>query len=49
VAATFAYGLPSRSKGSATFSSAVSVGSRLKNWKTKPRWRRRNAESCASE
>ncbi len=24
------------------FSSAVSIGSRLKNWKTKPMWRRRS-------
>ncbi len=40
---------PSSSSGRATFSSAVRVGSRLKNWKTNPSRRRRNAESAASE
>ena len=31
--------------GSGMFSSAVSVGSRLKDWKTKPMWRRRSLVS----
>src|SRR5690606_13236414 len=36
--------VPSSSFGTATFSQAVSVGSRLKNWKTKPTlWRRNSA------
>ena len=30
------------------FSSAVSIGSRLKNWKTKPMWSRRSRVSCLS-
>ena len=30
------------------FSSAVSVGSRLKNWKTKPMWRRRSLVRAVS-
>jgi hypothetical protein len=33
---------PEIATGSVTFSSAVSIGSRLKNWKTKPMWRRRS-------
>ena len=34
---------PSSTSGNETFSTAVSMGTRLKNWKTKPRLRRRNA------
>ena len=34
--------------GSVTFSSAVSEGSRLKNWKTKPMWSRRSSVSSLS-
>jgi hypothetical protein len=34
--------------GSVTFSSAVSDGSRLKNWKTNPMWSRRNSVSSLS-
>ena len=34
--------------GRSTFSSAVSIGSRLKNWKTKPMWRRRSFVSSLS-
>ena len=30
------------------FSSAVSIGSRLKDWNTKPMWRRRSLVSCLS-
>ena len=30
------------------FSSAVSIGRRLKNWKTKPMWRRRSFVSSVS-
>ena len=30
------------------FSSAVSIGSRLNCWKTKPMWRRRSLVSCLS-
>ena len=31
------------------FSSAVSIGSRLKNWKMKPMWRRRSMVRAVSE
>ena len=33
---------PAIESGSVMFSSAVSIGRRLKNWKTKPMWRRRS-------
>ncbi len=39
---------PARSSGSVTFSSAVSIGRRLKNWKMKPMWLRRRSVSCWS-
>ena len=39
---------PASASGSTTFSSAVSIGSRLKNWKTKPMWRRRSFVSSVS-
>jgi hypothetical protein len=39
---------PARSRGSVTFSSAVSIGKRLKNWKMKPMWLRRRSVSCWS-
>ena len=39
---------PASSAGSRTFSSAVRVGIRLKNWNTKPMWsRRKSVRSCA--
>ena len=42
-------GLPPASlSGSAMFSAAVSIGSRLKNWKMKPMWSRRSSVSAAS-
>ncbi len=34
--------------GSAMFSAAVSIGSRLKNWKMKPMWSRRSFVSAVS-
>ena len=40
--------LPSSIAGTSTFSVAVSAGSRLKNWKTKPMWRRRNVARSVS-
>ncbi len=39
---------PAIESGSSTFSSAVSIGSRLKNWKMKPMWRRRSRVSSLS-
>ena len=39
---------PAMSAGSSTFSAAVSVGSRLKNWKTKPNSSRRSRVSSRS-
>ncbi len=39
---------PAIASGSVTFSSAVSVGTRLKAWNTKPMWRRRSSVSCLS-
>ena len=36
-------GIPSSTSGNDTFSTAVSVGTKLKNWNTNPRLRRRNA------
>ena len=42
-------GLPPASlSGSAMFSAAVSIGSRLKNWKMKPMWSRRSFVSSLS-
>ena len=35
--------MPSSTSGNDTFSTAVSIGTRLKNWNTNPRLRRRNA------
>ena len=40
--------LPAIASGSSMFSSAVSIGSRLKNWKTKPMWSRRSSVSSVS-
>ena len=39
---------PARSSGSRMFCSAVSIGSRLKDWKTKPTWSRRKTVSAVS-
>ena len=39
---------PAIGSGRTTFSSAVSVGTRLKDWKTKPMWSRRSRVSPAS-
>ena len=39
---------PRSTSGSVMFSSAVSIGSRLKNWKTKPMWSRRSCVSSSS-
>ena len=39
---------PAMADGSRMFSSAVSIGSRLKNWNTKPMWRRRSFVSAVS-
>ena len=39
---------PRTRPASSTFASPVSSGSRWKNWKTKPMWRRRSAESARS-
>ena len=39
---------PAIESGSTTFSSAVRTGSRLKNWNTKPTWRRRRSVSSRS-
>jgi hypothetical protein len=39
---------PESISGRRMFSSAVSIGSRLKNWKMKPTWSRRNLVSSAS-
>ena len=39
---------PAIESGSATFSSAVSIGSRLKNWKTKPMCSRRSSVTSRS-
>ena len=36
-------GIPSSTSGNDTFSTAVSIGTKLKNWNTNPRLRRRNA------
>ena len=41
-------GTPSSSRGSATFSPAVSDPTRLASWNTKPRWRRRSIASWAA-
>ena len=40
--------LPAIASGSSMFSSALSIGSRLKNWKTKPMWSRRSSVSSVS-
>src|SRR3954468_19524922 len=40
--------VPAIDSGRTTFSSAVSIGSRLKNWNTKPMWRRRSIVSLRS-
>jgi hypothetical protein len=40
--------LPAICDGSMTFSSAVSIGSRLKNWKMNPTWSRRRCVSWLS-
>ena len=47
-ARAFARGQPRRCNGSATFSRADSVGSRLKNWKTKPILSRRTRVRSSS-
>ncbi|MNW61578.1 hypothetical protein D3C74_396480 [compost metagenome] len=39
-------GLRAMSRGSVMFSSAVSVGTRLNDWKTNPSWVRRSFVSC---
>ena len=39
---------PAMSSGSVMFSAAVSVGSRLNDWKMKPIWSRRSSVSCLS-
>ena len=39
---------PAIESGRRMFSSAVSIGSRLKDWNTKPMWRRRSLVSCLS-
>src|SRR3954471_4341359 len=39
---------PARRVGSTMFSAAVSIGSRLKNWKMKPMWSRRSLVSSSS-
>ena len=39
---------PASESGSTMFSSAVSIGSRLKNWKMKPMWSRRSCVSAVS-
>ena len=39
---------PARRVGSTMFSAAVSIGSRLKNWKMKPMWSRRSFVSSES-
>ncbi len=40
---------PAMDSGSVMFSCAVSVGTRLKAWKTKPTWSRRNAVRALSD
>ena len=40
--------VPAISSGRRMFSSAVSIGSRLKNWKMKPMWVRRSLVSASS-
>jgi len=42
-------GTPASSRERKTFSKAVRVGSRLKNWKTNPRRRRQTRTACFSE
>ena len=39
-------GTPSSTRGNDTFSTTVSIGTKLKNWNTNPRLRRRNAASA---
>ena len=40
--------MPASTSGYSTFSNAVSTGSRLKFWKTKPSWRARKSDSASS-